>query len=157
MAALAAGAKKEEMNMDACDCEKCVSACRRDPGRLIPTDVKKIAAFLKLSEKELLASHLVRIPAKGKNKHIHFLAPAKIKAARFLAEPGTVVPDYYGTEDGRCVFLSTAGACLIHETKPFECAAYMGCRHTFLGRPYKAKDVETFFVSRWRKAQDQFR
>ena len=30
----------------------------------------------------------------------------------------------------------------------------MGCRHTFLGRPYKEKDVETFFVSRWRKYQD---
>ncbi|HEX7501941.1 MAG TPA: YkgJ family cysteine cluster protein [Acidobacteriota bacterium] len=143
--------------MDACACEKCVSACRRDPGRLIPGDVKKIAAFLKLSEKELLELHLVRIPAKGKNRHIHFLAPAKMKAARFLAAPGTVVPDYYEREDGRCVFLSPEGSCLIHEVKPFECAAYMGCRHTFLGRPYIEKDVEAFFASRWRKAQDQLR
>ena len=140
--------------MDACACEKCVSACRRDPGRLIPGDVKKIAAFLELSEKELLERHLVLIPAKGKNRHVRFPAPAKIKAARFLAAPGTVVPDYYDQEKGRCVFLSAEGACLIHEVKPFECAAYMGCRHTFLGRPYKEKDVEAFFVSRWRKAQN---
>jgi len=145
------------MKMDACGCEKCTSACRRDPGRLVPTDVKRIAAFLNLSEKELLARHLVRIPAKGQNRHVHFLAPAKIKAARLLAAPGTVVPDYYGEEKGRCVFLSAEGLCRIHEVKPFECAAYMGCRHTFLGRPYKEKDVEAFFVSRWRKCQDVFR
>ncbi len=137
--------------MDACSCEKCISACRRDPGRLIPADMKKIAVFLNISEKELRAGYLVRIPAAGKNSHIHFLAPAKLKAARFLAAPGTVVPHYYAEEKGRCVFLSPQGACLIHDVKPFECAAYMGCRHTFLGRPYKEKDVEAFFVSRWRK------
>ncbi len=143
--------------MEACACEKCAGACRRDPGRLVPADVKKIAAFLSLSEEELLARHLVRIPAKGRDRHVHSLAPAKIKAARFLAAPGSVVPGYYSEERGRCVFLSPEGSCLIHEVKPFECAAYMGCRHTFLGRPYKEKDVETFFVSRWRKYQDMLR
>lgn len=143
--------------MDACSCEKCISACRRDPGRLIPADLKKIAAFLEISEKELLQGYLVRIPAKGKNGHVHFLAPAKIKASHLLAAPGTVVPDYYAEENGRCVFLLPDGTCQIHEVKPFECAAYMGCKHTFLGRPYKEKDVETFFVSRWRKSQDLFR
>ncbi len=137
--------------MDACSCEKCISACRRDPGRLVPADLKKIAAFLKLDGRELIQRHLVLIPAK--DSHVRFLAPAKIKAARFLAAPGSVVPDYYAAEKGRCVFLSPEGACLIHEVKPFECAAYMGCKHTFLGRPYKEKDVETFFISRWRKAQ----
>jgi len=139
--------------VEACACEKCISACRRDPGRLVPADVKKIAAFLNLAAGELLARHLVRIPAKGRAGRVHFLAPAKIKAARFLAPPGSVVPDYYAEEKGRCVFLSPAGSCLVHEVKPFECAAYMGCRHTFLGRPYKEKDVEAFFVSRWRKNQ----
>jgi Fe-S-cluster containining protein len=74
-----------------------------------------------------------------------------------LAAPGTVVPDFYEDEKGRCVFLDRDGACRIHEAKPFECAAYMGCKHTFLGRPYKEKDVETFFISRWRKYQEMFR
>jgi Fe-S-cluster containining protein len=140
--------------MDACACEKCVSACRRDPGRLIPGDVKKIADFLNIGEKELRERYLVIVPARDRTRNIRFLAPAKIKAARFLATPGTVVPDYYDRENGRCVFLSPKGACTIHEVKPFECAAYMGCRHTFLGRPYREKDVEAFFVSRWRKFQD---
>jgi Fe-S-cluster containining protein len=141
--------------LDACSCEKCVSACRRDPGRLVPADLKRMAAFLGLDERELIHRHLVLIPAR--DSHVRCLAPAKIKAARFLAAPGTVVPDYYAGENGRCVFLSPAGACLVHEVKPFECAAYMGCRHTFLGRPYKEKEVEAFFISRWRKSQDLIR
>lgn len=140
--------------MEACGCEKCVSACRRDPGRLIPGDVKKIAALLGIGEEELKQRYLVLIPAKGRGCHVRFLAPAKIKAARFLAAPGTVVPDYYAGENGRCVFLDEEGLCRVHEAKPFECAAYMGCKHTFLGRPYKEKDVETFFISRWRKFQE---
>lgn len=143
--------------MDACSCERCVSACRRDPGRLIPADLKKIAALLGISEAELQSGYLVRVPAGGRNGRIHFLAPAKRKAGRYLAAPGSIVPDYYAHENGRCVFLSDENLCAIHAAKPFECAAYMGCRHTFLGRPYKEKDVETFFISRWRKYQDMFR
>jgi len=138
--------------MDACRCERCTSACRNDPGRLVPTDLKKIAAFLGISEKALKDTYLVRIPA-AKNIRVFFLAPAKIKAGRLLAAPGALVPDYYEGEKGRCIFLSPEGLCAIHEVKPFECAAYLGCRHTFLGRPYKKKDVEAFFISRWRKHQ----
>ena len=96
--------------METCACEKCVSACRRDPGRLVPADVKKIAGFLKIGAAELCRRYLVRIPARGRDGHVQFLAPAKIKAKRFLAAPGSVVPDYYASEAGRCVFLSRAGA-----------------------------------------------
>ncbi|HOW43668.1 MAG TPA: YkgJ family cysteine cluster protein [Candidatus Aminicenantes bacterium] len=138
--------------MESCGCEKCVSACRRDPGRLVPADVKRLAALLGVSEEGLKHEYLVIVPAK--NSHVRFLAPAKIKAARFLAAPGTVVPGYYAEENGRCVFLTAEGTCRVHEAKPFECAAYMGCRHTFLGRPYKENDVEAFFISRWRKFQE---
>ena len=100
----------------------------------------------------------MRIPARGRNRRVHFLAPAKLKAARFLAAPGHGGPRLITTTRRGAAFSSTATeACRIHEAKPFECAAYMGCRHTFLGRPYKEKDVETFFVSRWRKYQDMFR
>jgi len=143
--------------MDACSCERCVSACRRDPGRLIPGDLKKIAVYLGLGEKELLESSLVRIPATGGSRRLHFLAPAKRKAGRFLAAPGSIVPEYYAHEKGTCIFLTEENLCLVHAVKPFECAAYMGCRHTFLGRPYKEKDVEAFFISRWRKYQNMFR
>ncbi|HSQ35117.1 MAG TPA: YkgJ family cysteine cluster protein [Candidatus Binatia bacterium] len=137
--------------METCSCERCIGACRNDPGRLVPADLKKIAAFLKISESQLKADYLVHIPAAAKNGRVYFYAPAKLKAGRFLAAPGSIVPDYYESEKGRCIFLSEEGLCAIHPVKPFECAAYMGCRHTFLGRPYKKKDVENFFISRWRK------
>lgn len=138
--------------MEACNCEKCVSACRNDPGRLVPADLKKIAAFLGINESQFKADYLVRIPAAAKGGRVCFYAPAKLKAGRFLAAPGSTVPEYYEKEKGRCVFLTEEGLCAIHPVKPFECAAYMGCRHTFLGRPYKKKNVEEFFISRWKKA-----
>ena len=141
--------------MESCACDQCVSACRRDPGRLVPADLPRIAAFLGIGEPELIAGYLVILPAK--NSHVRFLAPAKFKASRLLAAPGTLVPEYYSGEKGRCVFLDPGGACRIHPVKPFECAAYMGCKHTFLGRPYKERDVENFFISRWRKSQEMLR
>lgn len=137
--------------MESCHCEQCVSACLSDPGRLVPTDLKKIALFLRVSESQLKSDYLVRIPAAGRGR-VQFLAPAKTKAGRLLAAPGTVVQDYYQAEKGRCIFLSEENRCSIHPVKPFECAAYMGCRHTFLGRPYKKRIVEEFFVCRWKKA-----
>jgi Fe-S-cluster containining protein len=137
--------------MEACHCERCVSACLSDPGRLVPIDLKRIALFLHIGVNQLKNEYLVRIPAKGRDR-VHFLAPVKTKAGRFLAPPGSSVPEYYTTEKGRCIFLSEENRCTIHPVKPFECAAYMGCRHTFLGRPYKVRNVEDFFVSRWKKA-----
>ncbi len=137
--------------MDACSCDKCISACRSDPGRLLPEDVAKIAAFLKLGEPELIATYLVKRPVKHGTRKVMILAPAKRKGRRFVCEPGSEVPDYYEQEKGVCVFLDESGRCAIHPVKPFECAAYMGCRHTFLGRPYRAHQVETFFLTRWRR------
>jgi len=141
--------------VEPCACDKCVSACRRDPGRLVPADLKRIAALLGIGEDELKREFLVIIPAR--TGHVRFLAPAKIKGRRFLAPPGSLVPDYYAGENGRCVFLTPEGACRVHQAKPFECAAYLGCRNTFLGRPYKENDVEKFFISRWRKFQNLVR
>ena len=136
--------------MTGCSCPQCVSACRNDPGRLVPADLPVLAAFLDLSVDELIAAYLVRIPLAGKEK-VCALAPAKLKGKRFLADPGPVVPDYYTEERGTCVFLDENGLCTVHEVKPFECGAYMGCRNTFLGRPYREKQVEEFFIQKWRK------
>ena len=51
--------------MGACACDKCVSACRRDPGRLVPADLKKIAALLAIGEDELKKEFLVIVPARS--------------------------------------------------------------------------------------------
>ena len=140
---------KNEKQPHGCSCPRCVSACKNDPGRLVPDDLPALAALLNLTVDELIISCLVKIPLSEKNS-IYALAPAKRKGKRFLAQPGTVIPDYYTKEHGTCIFLDENGMCSVHEAKPFECGAYMGCRHTFMGRPYKEKQVEEYFYSRWK-------
>ncbi len=136
--------------MVSCNCEKCVSACKNDPGRLIPEDLPKLAEFLNFSVEELIISSLVKIPL-SKKSEVYAYAPAKLKGKRLLAKPGTVVPDYYTKERGTCIFLDENGFCTVHEVKPFECGAYMGCKHTFMGKPYKEKQVEEYFLMKWKR------
>ncbi len=135
--------------MTGCSCPQCVSACRNDPGRLVPADLPLLAGILGLSVDELIVAYLVKIPLSKKDNSFA-LAPAKLKGKRFLAKPGTVIPDYYTSERGTCVFLDGDGMCTVHDAKPFECGAYMGCKNTFMGRPYKEKHVEEYFHSRWK-------
>jgi Fe-S-cluster containining protein len=125
-----------------------VSACGNDPGRLVPSDMKKIADFLGCPQETLQEEYLVKIPLDGGK--VFALAPAKRKGKRFVAEPGSVAPDYYADQKGRCVFLDERDLCSIHKVKPFECGAYMGCRNTFLGKPYRERDVEQYFTERWK-------
>lgn len=138
--------------MESCDCEICTSACRCDPGRLVPEDLGRLAKHLNISVDELKAEFLVRVDARHNNETVPSYAPAKRKGKRFVAEPGTAAPDYYADEKGSCIFLDEKGLCTVHEAKPFECAAYMGCSHTFLGRPYRDKEVESYFFKRWKTA-----
>lgn len=133
-----------------CSCPQCISACRNDPGRLVPADLPVLASFLGISTGQLIAEYLVMIPLHGKNK-IMALAPAKLKGRRFIAQPGTVVPPYYTAERGTCIFLDENGLCAVHAAKPFECGAYMGCKNTFLGKPYRDKQVEDYFLQKWKK------
>lgn len=136
--------------MQSCSCPECVSACRNDPGRLIPEDIDRIAGFLKITREELIADYCVKIPHVRNAISALGLAPAKMKGRRFIAQPGTIVPEYYTEEKGTCIFLDDKGFCSIHSVKPYECGAYMGCRDTFNGRPYRDKQVEEFFFSKWK-------
>lgn len=138
--------------MESCSCPECVSACRNDPGRLVPEDVGRIASFLGIDRDELISTYLVKIEMRSQTQTVYGLAPAKKKGKRFVAQPGTVAPEYYAEERGSCIFLDDNGLCSIHKVKPFECGAYLGCRNTFLGKPYKDRQVEEYFFSRWRSA-----
>jgi Fe-S-cluster containining protein len=90
------------------------------------------------------------VPVTSNGHTVNALAPAKKKGRRFIAAPGTIAPGYYAEEKGRCIFLNDKDRCSVHEAKPFECGAYMGCRNTFLGKPYRARAVEEFFYKRWK-------
>ena len=137
--------------MESCSCHECVSACRNDPGRLVPDDVRKLSRLLGISARDLENDYLVRVSVASNGRTAHALAPAKRKGRRFVAAPGTTAPDNYAKKKGQCIFLDDNDRCSVHEAKPFECGAYMGCRDTFLGRPYRAKTVEEFFHGRWRE------
>jgi Fe-S-cluster containining protein len=136
--------------MENCSCNECISACLNDPGRLIPDDMHKLSLLLKISELDLENDYLVRVLVTSNGHTTKALAPAKKKGQRFIAAPGTTAPDYYAEEKGRCIFLDDKERCSVNEAKPFECGAYMGCRNTFLGKPYRAKAVEEFFYKRWK-------
>ncbi len=133
--------------MKSCSCPECLSACRNDPGRLVPGDIPRLCKFLGIGKDDLIKNYLVRIPL---SKEIYAFAPAKLKGKRFLIEPGNIVPSYYAKERGSCVFLDDTGICKVHAVKPFECAAYMGCENTFLGKQYKERRVEEYFLQRWK-------
>lgn len=136
--------------MESCSCNECISACLNDPGRLVPDDIPGLSRLLKITVQDLENYYLVRVPVTSNGHTVHALAPAKKKGRRFIAAPGTDAPDYYAEEKGRCIFLDDKDRCSVHEAKPFECGAYMGCRNTFLGKPYRARTVEDFFYKRWK-------
>lgn len=136
--------------MIGCSCPDCVSACLNDPGRLVPSDLPKIALKLGISVQELIDNYLVKKKYSCKNTTVIIPAPAKYKGKNLLCQTGKTAPDYYEKEKGRCIFLDKKGLCSIHDSKPYECSAYMGCRHTFQDRPYKEKAVEDYFISKWR-------
>jgi Fe-S-cluster containining protein len=139
--------------MESCNCNECISACRNDPGRLVPEDMKKLSTLFKVPEEDLIKKYLIKVPVSCNGHIIYALSPAKKKGHRFISEPGTIAPDYYISEKGRCIFLDDNGLCTVHEAKPFECSAYMGCRNTFLGKPYRPRTVEEFFYKRWKSRQ----
>jgi Fe-S-cluster containining protein len=136
--------------MENCSCKECISACLNDPGRLVPGDIPKLSRHLKVPESDLENEYLIRVPVRSNGQTVYALAPVKKKGRRFIAKPGSIAPDYYAEEKGRCIFLDDTNRCSVHEAKPFECGAYMGCRNTFLGKPYRAKTVEEYFYKRWK-------
>ena len=93
--------------MENCICPECVSACRNDPGRLVPDDVRKLSRLLGISERDLENDYLVRVSVASGGHTVHALAPAKRKGRRFVAAPGAAAPDYYAKEEGGAYFLTT--------------------------------------------------
>jgi len=135
--------------MKACKCANCLSACFYDPGRLVPEDLKRIAAFLQISELELIRKYLVFIPFKSKWGKGYQLAPVKLQHQRAILSAGEIAWPGYSQKPGRCIFLQENGDCQIHPVKPQECRSYMGCTHTFNGRPYDSETVENYFWRKW--------
>ena len=86
--------------MEHCSCPECISACRNDAGRLVPAELEPLATFLNVTVKELVCGYLVKKPYTWKTATVYVPAPAKLKGNSFLAEPGSIIPDYYEKQSG---------------------------------------------------------
>ncbi len=83
-------------------CKKCGHCCSHGSGALADNDLKKIAKFLKTTEKELKKTCLVEVERFNTKR----LRPITIK----IKKPY-----------GRCVFFNKEKGCKIHAVKPIEC------------------------------------
>ena len=83
------------------DCMQCAHCCSHGSGFLINDEAKKIAEFLKITEKELKEKYL-------EEKELY---NTKLSRPRLITE---------GKPYGKCVFLNEK-KCSIHKVKPFQC------------------------------------
>jgi len=99
--------------MTGCTCATCRSFCERHPGLFAPGQVERLAEYLSLSVQEVFARHLVA--EWSTDGRIMALRPATVsEQAGSAVEAPADFP-------GRCVFLTDAGRCSVHATKPLEC------------------------------------
>jgi len=84
-------------------CKRCGHCCSYGSGALLDEDIPKIAAFLKITEKELKEKYLEDIEKFNTKR----LRPKIIRQK--------------GRPHGKCVFLKTDNMCSIHTVKPVEC------------------------------------
>jgi Fe-S-cluster containining protein len=89
-----------------CACTGCVACCLRQPGYLVPGDVKRILEFTGKPAKEILVDSLG--------------GQVMDRETRIVRRIRTIVPKMDRT--GRCNFLTEDNKCSIHPVAPFGCA-----------------------------------
>ena len=93
----------------ACSCKDCSHGCTMGSGVLAKGEIKSMAAFLSVSEKELKKKHLEEVELFHKKKW----------------RPKLLRKD--GKPYGKCTFFSE-GKCKVHSAKPLQCKISMGCK-----------------------------
>ncbi len=91
-----------------CKCEKCEHGCKFGSGFMTEEDIKKMAAFLKITEEELKEKYLDEFEKFHTKRH-----KPKIKKKDMPY--------------GQCIFFGEEG-CKVHPAKPLECKIAMGCK-----------------------------
>lgn len=116
-----------------CTCEKCVSACKRSPGKMLPYEAERIAKFLELPFDELKKKLI-------KNYHYNSETDPLIWEPRKVGmdEDEEIASDEYTNRRGTCVFLKN-DRCTIHEVKPFECRISLLCEKSVDAWPWLNK------------------
>ena len=93
-----------------CRCEACSHGCKYGSGLLAKGDEKRLASYLKISEKELKEKFLEEI----ERFNVKLLRPKLTRKGK----------EAYG----QCIFYDDKKGCTVHEAKPLECKTSMGCR-----------------------------
>lgn len=98
-----------------CSCRQCIAACRHHPGALMPGDLRRLAKFLGLTEKQLFKKHIAVLDL-GEGR-------LPFPAARYLlAGQVTEYTDNRWNWDCCCHWLNENDLCDVHKAKPTECA-----------------------------------
>jgi hypothetical protein len=93
-----------------CRCNACENSCNYGSGAFADGEVKTLASFLGISEKEVKEKFLEEIERFGTKR----LKP-KLEKKEDLPY-------------GKCIFYHKEAGCRIHEAKPLECKISMGCK-----------------------------
>lgn len=110
--------------MTECSCDLCKRACCNKPGWFLPEEIKPLADFLGMTEKEVFDKHLLvdyvtvidhDVSEDYEEDVIFVLSPAIVGSS-----PGGVFP---ANPHGVCQWFQE-GKCTIHTVKPYECREY---------------------------------
>ena len=123
-----------------CNCKKCISCCENKPGWMKFSDLRKIANYLDMSEKQLFDKYLGVDYWIGDEDEddILVLSPA------IKGKEGEFFP--YDPR-GKCTFLKR-NKCIIHPVKPFECALTI---HSM--SQDDCKEIRWKIIESWKKHQ----
>jgi hypothetical protein len=122
LAPLPGAAETVKKDPKSCACERCVSACKKQPGWFAPGEAEKAAEYLKMDfetdfKKFIVKDHCDN-PHAGNAPYVW--APRKVGDDG----PSEIRTHLEQQLPGVCVFLKDE-RCLIHLAKPYE------CRHSF--------------------------
>lgn len=125
-----------------CQCDKCVRACKSQPGWFAPGEAEKAAKFYEIPfdvfKEMLIIDYWIKDNSDYDNK-TYVYAPRKIG----IEENSLCASWGYTFKEAPCIFLEK-GKCLIHKAKPFECRHSMPCDDNY---PTVREDV----VKIWQK------
>lgn len=133
--------------MSDCSCSTCQSACLHKPGWFLPEEIKPLAEFLGMTEKEVFDNHLMvdyavvvdhDVPEDFDHNLIYVLSPkivGKKGGTEFPFDPG-----------GKCHWF-VDGKCSIHPVKPYECRQYDHTKTQKQSEQVHATDIPNRWVA----------
>lgn len=110
-----------------CTCEKCVNACRWNPGWFMPGEAEKAAELFGMDFESFKAKYLVVdywLGEEWSGGDIDVLAPRKLDGV--TPEGCPRVGFMYPFSAAPCIFLKD-DRCSIHAAKPHECRQALAC------------------------------